>query len=112
MMTERQAFREARRRWNKAFTGRVFICTSATEKTVGVVECPGEPHRGFNFSGRTWEEAFQAHDQAMAPTLRWRLKAVTKTGEPVKQVADHISLPSLEWDHSKDWVLRITSAAA
>jgi hypothetical protein len=105
-MTEEQALAEAERRWGKEFPNRVFCCTEPTFM-AGVIECPGDTHGGFCFTGRTWEEVFRAHDRAVLSTLWWKVRAVDRVGRPVVRVVDHAGLVNLDWDDARDWAIRV-----
>jgi hypothetical protein len=105
-MTEQQALEEAMRRWGKMFPNRVF-CSSEPVLMAGVVECPGDGHRGFYFTGNTWEEVFRAHDQAEVPVLCWKLRAFDFFGRPIDRVVDHAELAKLDWDDANDWTIRV-----
>jgi hypothetical protein len=105
-MTEQQALAEAMRRWGKTFPGRVFCCSQPT-LMAGVVECPGDPHRGFSITGKTWEEVFQAHDRSVASSLSWKLRAIDRSGRPIVRVVEHPELVNLDWDNNSDWAIRI-----
>ncbi|HEY1376511.1 MAG TPA: hypothetical protein VGF55_06935 [Gemmataceae bacterium] len=105
-MTEEQALAEAERRWGKEFPDRVFCCTEPTFM-AGVIECPGDTHQGFCFTGGTWEEVFEAHDRVRRSTLWWKVRAVDRAGQPVVRVVDHTELVSLDWDDARDWTIRV-----
>jgi hypothetical protein len=105
-MTDQQALEEATSRWGKEYPGRVFCCSHPT-RMAGVIECPGDKHHGFFFTGHTWEDVFRAHDQAVQASLAWKVRACDPSGRPIERVVDHSELATLDWDKTRDWTIRV-----
>jgi hypothetical protein len=105
-MTDQQALAEAERRWGKKFPNRVFCCSHPTHM-AGVIECPGDRHQGFSFTGQTWEDVFRAHDLSVLSMLYWKVRAVDWLGRPVVRVVDGSELAQLDWDDASNWAVRL-----
>jgi hypothetical protein len=105
-MTDQQALAEAERRWGKKFPNRVFCCRHPTH-VAGVIECPGDAHQGFSFTGHSWEEVFKARYLAALSVLYWKVRAVYWLGRPVVRVVDGSGLAQLEWDDDSNWAVRL-----